>query len=111
MLALQHLARMQLTAGRPQDALDSARTAFGLGPEHEEAARRVLLLSVSGEAHLALGAEAEGVRLLDEAATEAERAGYDEGAVRALDALLRVAASPDHVRRHTEAAHRLTANT
>ncbi|MGZ2362135.1 NB-ARC domain-containing protein [Streptomyces sp. 372A] len=110
MLALQHLARMQLSAGRPQDALDSARTAFDLGPEHEEAARRVLLLSVSGEARLALGAEEEGVRLLDEAATEAERAGYDEGALRALEALLRVTASPDHVRRHTEAARRLTAD-
>ncbi|MFG2568399.1 BTAD domain-containing putative transcriptional regulator [Streptomyces sp. NPDC048567] len=110
MLALQHLARMQLTAGRPQDALDSARTAFDLGPEHEEAARRVLLLSVSGEARLALGAEEEGVRLLDEAAAEAERAGYDEGAVRALEALLRVTASPDYVRRHTEATRRLTAD-
>ncbi|MFE7578042.1 BTAD domain-containing putative transcriptional regulator [Streptomyces sp. NPDC057521] len=110
MLALQHLARMQLTAGRPQDALDSARTAFDLGPEHEEAARRVLLLSVSGEARLALGAEEEGIRLLDEAAAEAERAGYDEGAVRALEALLRVTASPDHVRRHTEATRRLTAD-
>ncbi|WP_406286143.1 BTAD domain-containing putative transcriptional regulator [Streptomyces sp. NBC_00209] len=110
MLALQHLARMQLTAGRPQDALDSARTAFDLGPEHEEAARRVLLLSVSGEARLALGAEVEGIRLLDEAAAEAERAGYDEGAVRALEALLRVTASPDHVRRHTEATRRLTAD-
>ncbi|MGW2474837.1 AfsR/SARP family transcriptional regulator [Streptomyces sp. NPDC001665] len=110
MLALQHLARMQLTAGRPQEALDSARTAFDLGPEHEEAARRVLLLSVSGEARLALGAEAEGIRLLDEAAAEAERAGYDEGAVRALEALLRVTASADHVRRHTEATRRLTAD-
>ncbi|WP_405937668.1 tetratricopeptide repeat protein [Streptomyces sp. NBC_00726] len=110
MLALQHLARMQLTAGRPQDALDSARTAFDLGPEHEEAARRVLLLSVSGEARLVLGAEQEGIRLLDEAATEAERAGYDEGAVRALEALLRVTASPDYVRRHTEATRRLTAD-
>ncbi|MFJ7628550.1 BTAD domain-containing putative transcriptional regulator [Streptomyces sp. NPDC097595] len=110
MLALQHLARMQLTAGRPRDALDSARTAFDLGPEHEEAARRVLLLSVSGEARLALGAEAEGIRLLDEAAAEAERAGYDEGAVRALETLLRVTASPDHVRRHTEATRRLTSD-
>ncbi|MEV5656111.1 BTAD domain-containing putative transcriptional regulator [Streptomyces sp. NPDC052291] len=110
MLALQHLARMQLAAGRPQDALDSARTAFDLGPEHEEAARRVLLLSVSGEARLALGAEEEGIRLLDQAATEAEAAGYDEGAVRALEALLRVTAGPDHVRRHAEAARRLTAD-
>ncbi|WP_330239664.1 AfsR/SARP family transcriptional regulator [Streptomyces sp. NBC_00525] len=110
MLALQHLARMQLTAGRPQDALDSARTAFDLGPEQEEAARRVLLLSVSGEARLALGAEEEGIRLLDEAASEAERAGYDEGAVRALEALLRVTASPDYVRRRDEAARRLSAD-
>ncbi|WP_330452794.1 MULTISPECIES: BTAD domain-containing putative transcriptional regulator [unclassified Streptomyces] len=110
MLALQHLARMQLAAGRPQDALDSARTAFDLGPEHEEAARRVLLLSVSGEARLALGAEEEGIRLLDQAATEAEAAGYDEGAVRALEALLRVTAGPDYVRRHAEAARRLTAD-
>ncbi|MET7345494.1 BTAD domain-containing putative transcriptional regulator [Streptomyces sp. NPDC005547] len=111
MLALQHLARMQLTAGRPQDALDSARTAFDLGPEHEEAARRVLLLSVSGEARLALGAEEEGIRLLDQAATEAERAGYDEGAVRALEALLRVTAGTDYVRRRDEAARRLAADT
>lgn len=107
MLALQHLARLQLAAGRPQDALDSARTAFDLGPEHEEAARRVLLLTVSGEAHLALGAEDEGIRLLDLAAAEAERAGYDEGAVRALTALLRVTATTEYVRRHEEAARRL----
>ncbi|WP_327710164.1 NB-ARC domain-containing protein [Streptomyces sp. NBC_00464] len=107
MLALQHLARMQLTAGRPQDALDSARTAFELGPEHEEAARRVLLTTVSGEAQLALGAEDEGILLLDLAATEAERAGYDMGAVRALEALLRVAAAPEYVRRYEEAARRL----
>ncbi|MFI6950187.1 BTAD domain-containing putative transcriptional regulator [Streptomyces sp. NPDC050422] len=107
MLALQHLARMQLTAGRPQDALDSTRAAFELGPEHEEAARRVLLTTVSGEAQLALGAEDEGVLLLDVAATEAERAGYDVGAVRALEALLRVAATPEYVRRYEEAARRL----
>ncbi|MET7647993.1 BTAD domain-containing putative transcriptional regulator [Streptomyces sp. NPDC005426] len=107
MLALQHLARMQLAAGRPQDALDSARAAFDLGPEHEEAGRRVLLTTVSGEAQLALGAEDEGVRLLDLAATEAERVGYDEGAVRALEALLRVTAAPDYVRRYEEAVRRL----
>ncbi|MFI6608121.1 BTAD domain-containing putative transcriptional regulator [Streptomyces sp. NPDC050507] len=107
MLALQHLARMQLTAGRPQDALDSTRAAFELGPEHEEAARRVLLTTVSGEARLALGAEDEGVLLLDLAATEAERAGYDVGAVRALEALLRVTAGPEYVRRYEEAVRRL----
>ncbi|MHC3817304.1 AfsR/SARP family transcriptional regulator [Streptomyces sp. DT9] len=107
MLALQHLARLRLVAGRPQEALDCARTAFDLGPEHEEAARRVLLLAVSGEAHLALGAEGEGVRLLDQAAAEAERAGYDEGAVRALEALLRVASGAEYVRRYERAVRRL----
>ncbi|MFJ1740392.1 AfsR/SARP family transcriptional regulator [Streptomyces microflavus] len=108
MLALQHLSRMQLTAGRPEDALESARTALDLGPEHEEVARRTLLLAVSGEARVALGEEDEGIRLLDRAATEAERAGYDEGAVRALGPLLRVTARADHRRRHEEALRRLS---
>ncbi|MFH8472303.1 AfsR/SARP family transcriptional regulator [Streptomyces sp. NPDC018000] len=108
MLALQHLARMQLTANRPQDALDSARTALDLGPEHEEVARRVLLLTTSGQARLALGDESEGIRLLDRAAGEAERAGYDEGAVRALEALLRVTARTEYRKRYEEAVRRLT---
>ncbi|MGW1187498.1 BTAD domain-containing putative transcriptional regulator [Streptomyces sp. NPDC002559] len=110
MLALQHLARMQLTANLPLEALESARTALDLGPEHEEVARRVLLLTTSGEAHLALGAEEEGIRLLDRAAGEAERTGYDVGAVRALEALLRVTALPDYRKRYEEATHRLTAD-
>ncbi|WP_424922068.1 AfsR/SARP family transcriptional regulator [Streptomyces sp. wa53] len=108
MLALQHLARLQLVAHRPGDALESARTALALGPEHEEAARRSLLLAVSGEARLALGEEEEGVLLLDRAAEEAERAGYDEGAVRALEALLRVSARADYLTRHAQALGRLT---
>ncbi|MGW2083958.1 AfsR/SARP family transcriptional regulator [Streptomyces sp. NPDC001880] len=107
-LALQHLARMQLAANRPHEALESARTALDLGPEHEEAARRVLLLTTSGEARLALGEENDGIRLLDRAAGEAERAGYDEGAVRALQALLRVTAEPEYRKRHEEAVRRLT---
>lgn len=107
MLTLQHLARMHLTAHRPQEALDCARTALDLGPEHEEAARRSLLLAVCGEAQLALGDEEDGVRLLDRAAQEAERDGYDEGAVRALEALLRVSGRPEFRRRHDEALRRL----
>jgi tetratricopeptide (TPR) repeat protein len=110
MLALQHLARIQLSVGRPQEALRVARSALDLGPEHEEAARRALLLTVSGEAHLALGEEAEGIGLLDRAAGEAENAGYDEGAVRALEALLRVTARADHRRRYDEAVRRLAAD-
>ncbi|MEU7640328.1 AfsR/SARP family transcriptional regulator [Streptomyces sp. NPDC039016] len=107
MLALQHLARIQLTANRPQEALAAARTALDLGPEHEEAARRTLLLTVSGEARLALGEESEGIRLLDRAAGEAERAGYDEGAVRALEVLLRVTARPEYRTRFEQAVRRL----
>ncbi|MFG3239218.1 MULTISPECIES: BTAD domain-containing putative transcriptional regulator [unclassified Streptomyces] len=108
MLALQHLARMQLTANRPHEALASVRTALDLGPEHEEIARRVLLLTTSGEARLSLGEENEGILLLDRAAGEAERAGYDEGAVRALQALLRVTAEPEYRKRYEEAVRRLT---
>ncbi|MFH9264252.1 AfsR/SARP family transcriptional regulator [Streptomyces sp. NPDC017546] len=107
MLALQHLARMHLTAHRPEEALACSRAGLDLGPEHEEAARRSLLLAVCGEAHLALGEEEEGVRLLDRAAQEAERAGYDEGAVRSLAALLRVSARADFRRRHDEALRRI----
>ncbi|MFE6664183.1 BTAD domain-containing putative transcriptional regulator [Streptomyces sp. NPDC057697] len=108
MLALQHLARMQLTANRPHEALASVRTALDLGPEHEEVARRVLLLTTSGEARLSLGEENDGIELLDRAAGEAERAGYDEGAVRALQALLRVTAEPEYRKRYEEAVRRLT---
>ncbi|MFI5768919.1 BTAD domain-containing putative transcriptional regulator [Streptomyces sp. NPDC051658] len=110
MLALQHLARMQLTANRPHEALESVRTALDLGPEHEEVARRVLLLTTSGEARLALGEENDGIRLLDRAAGEAESAGYDTGAVRALQALLRVTAEPEYRKRYEEAVRRLTDN-
>lgn len=108
MLALQHLARMQLTANRPHEALESVRTALDLGPEHEEIARRVLLLTTSGEARLSLGEEDEGIRLLDLAAGEAENSGYDEGAVRALQALLRVTAEPEYLKRYEQAVRRLT---
>lgn len=107
MLTLQHLARMHLTAHRPEEALACARAALDLGPEHEEAARRSLLLAVCGEARLALGDEEDGVRLLDRAAQEAERAGYYEGAVRALEALLRVSARKEFRRRHDEVLRRL----
>ncbi|MEU0984435.1 BTAD domain-containing putative transcriptional regulator [Streptomyces griseus] len=107
MLTLQHLARMHLTAHRPAEALGCARAALDLGPEHEEAARRSLLLAVCGEARLALGDEEDGVRLLDRAAREAERDGYDEGAVRALEALLKVSARTEFRRRHDEALRRL----
>ncbi|WP_328720489.1 NB-ARC domain-containing protein [Streptomyces sp. NBC_00247] len=108
LLALQHLARLQLTAHRPADALESTRAALEPGPGPEEAARRTLLLTIAGEARLALGEEDEGIRLLDRAAEEAERADYDEGAVRALEVLLRVSARADYRTRHWLALSRLT---
>ncbi|CAM5235964.1 hypothetical protein SBADM41S_06243 [Streptomyces badius] len=111
MLGLQHLARMRLTAHRPQEALDCALTALDLGPEHEEAVRRSLLLAICGEARLALGEEEDGIRLLDRAAREAEQAGYDDGAVRALEALSRVSARAEYRRRYDEALRRLTAQS
>ncbi|MFE6768034.1 BTAD domain-containing putative transcriptional regulator [Streptomyces fimicarius] len=107
MLGLQHLARMRLTAHRPREALDCARAALDLGPEHEEAVRRSLLLAVCGEARIALGEEEDGIRLLDRAAQEAEKAGYDDGVVRALEALLRVSARTEYRRRYDEALRRL----
>ncbi|MEV5985024.1 BTAD domain-containing putative transcriptional regulator [Streptomyces sp. NPDC052051] len=112
MLALQHLARIHLTAGRHQEAFDAAQEALGLGPEHEAVSRRVLLRTWQGEALLGLGATEAGARRLIEAAREAEETGYDEGAVTALDALLRMAAptdSPDLRRRHAAARARIRA--
>ncbi|WP_018543806.1 AfsR/SARP family transcriptional regulator [Streptomyces sp. LaPpAH-108] len=107
MLALQHLARTLLTAGHPDRSLDTVRTALTLGPEHEEPARRALLLTTAGEAHLSLGAHEEAVHLLERAADEAEREGYDEGAARALECLLRVAEKPEYRTRHERAVRRL----
>ncbi|MFD3723445.1 hypothetical protein [Streptomyces sp. NPDC058674] len=51
----------------------------------------ILLLTIKGEALLGLGQRTEGITQLDLAAREAEAAGYDDGAVRALAALLRAA--------------------
>ncbi|MEU6245414.1 BTAD domain-containing putative transcriptional regulator [Streptomyces sp. NPDC047024] len=107
MLALQHLARTLLTAGRPDRSLEAVRTALALGPEHEETARRALLLTTAGEARLALGEHEEGVHLLERAADEAEREGHDEGAARALEGLLRVAEKPDYRTRYERAVRRL----
>ncbi|MFG3125638.1 BTAD domain-containing putative transcriptional regulator [Streptomyces sp. NPDC048201] len=106
-LALLHLSRTHLTSGAPEQALRVARTALDLGPEHEEAARTSLLHTVCGEAHLALGDEPEALRLLERAADEAESTAYDEGAVRALEALLRVSGRADHRKRHEAAVRRL----
>ncbi|MBC9717253.1 winged helix-turn-helix domain-containing protein [Streptomyces sp. TRM66268-LWL] len=109
-LALHHLARHQLDAGHWQSALDTATDALALdGSPALPGASRVLLLTAAGEALLGLGEEAEAVRRLESAADEAEASGYDEGAVRALGALLKVSSDLRLRARYDTALVRLTA--
>ncbi|WP_030773378.1 hypothetical protein [Streptomyces sp. NRRL F-2664] len=72
---------------------------------------RILLLIVQGEALLGLGDEAGGIGQLDLAARQAESSGYEDGAVRALGALLRVSADADLRARYDAAVARLTQRT
>ncbi|MFD0414716.1 BTAD domain-containing putative transcriptional regulator [Streptomyces sp. NPDC127108] len=109
-LALHHLARHRLAARDWRSALDTANAALALTPPDEgPSAGRVLLVTTAGEALLGLGDEAEGIRRLDAAARDAEASGFDEGAVRALEALLRVSAQDGFRERHEAAARRLAA--
>ncbi|UKY48050.1 AfsR/SARP family transcriptional regulator [Streptomyces inhibens] len=111
-LALYHLARHQLDAREWQSALETSIAAHALhAPSDTSTASRVLLLTVAGEALLGMGDEAEGVRRLEEAAREAESCGYDDGAVRALGALLRVSADVGLQARYDTAMVRLMAGT
>ncbi|MFD5462214.1 BTAD domain-containing putative transcriptional regulator [Kitasatospora sp. NPDC127059] len=110
MLALQHLARIHLGAGRHQQAYEAAEVALGLGPEHEAVARRVLLRTWQGEALAGLGDTTAGRHRLAQAALEAEQTGFDAGAVTALEALLHIAdqdALPELRRRHAAAHARI----
>ncbi len=109
-LALQHLARHRVDAGEWRPALDTVAEALAFGDRSGTAdVPRVLLLMVRGEALLGLGDEAEGIRQLDLAAREAELSGYEDGAVRALGALLRVSADEGFRARYDAALERLTA--
>ncbi len=109
-LALQHLARHRVDAGQWRPALDTATEALALDDRPATAdVPRILLLMARGEALLGLGDEAEGIRQLDLAAREAEASGYEDGAVRALGALLRVSADEGFRARYDTALGRLTA--
>ncbi|MEE1752175.1 AfsR/SARP family transcriptional regulator [Streptomyces sp. SP18CS02] len=110
-LALHHLARHQLDARRWRSAFDTAAAALALDGSDAPSASRVLLLTAAGEALLGMGEEAEGIRRLEEAAGEAESFGYDEGAVRALAALLRVSADVGLRARYDTAMVRLMDRT
>ncbi|MFJ9718984.1 helix-turn-helix domain-containing protein [Streptomyces sp. NPDC101213] len=103
-LAMQHLARHRADAGKWHQALATATRALAFDDRPDTAdVPRILLLMVRGEALLGLGNKAEGITQLDLAAREAESCGYEDGAVRALGALLRVSATPD-VRARYDAA-------
>ncbi|MFF1381626.1 BTAD domain-containing putative transcriptional regulator [Streptomyces sp. NPDC058308] len=111
-LALYHLARHRLDAGEWQPAFETAVAALDLdSPSEASTAARVLLRTVIGEALLGMGDEAEGIRRLEAAAREAEACGYDDGAVRALGALLRVSADAGLQARYDMAMVRLMART
>ncbi|MFD4632464.1 BTAD domain-containing putative transcriptional regulator [Streptomyces sp. NPDC058284] len=111
-LALYHLARHRLDAGEWQPAFETAVAALDLDISSQaSAAARVLLRIVIGEALLGMGDEAEGIRRLEAAAREAEGCGYDDGAVRALGALLRVSADAGLQARYDMAMVRLMART
>ncbi|MEU8465143.1 helix-turn-helix domain-containing protein [Streptomyces sp. NPDC029003] len=108
-LAMQHLARHWADAGKWRQALDTATGALAFDDRSDTAdIPRVLLLMVKGEALLGLGNEAEGIGQLDLAAREAEASGYEDGAVRALGALLRVSADAELQARYDAAVARLT---
>ncbi|GHC73249.1 AfsR/SARP family transcriptional regulator [Streptomyces flavofungini] len=109
-LALHHLARHQLAARDWQSALDTAYAALALTPAAAAPSpARILLVLSTGEALLGLGDEPEGIRRLDRAAREAESSGFDEGAVQALGALVRVSAEDGFRERHEAAVRRLAA--
>ncbi|MFJ9792460.1 helix-turn-helix domain-containing protein [Streptomyces globosus] len=111
-LALQHLARHRADAGEWRRALDTAAAALAFGDRPGTAdVPRILLLAVKGEALLGLGDEAGGIAQLELAAREAESAGYEDGAVRALGALLRVSADAGVRERYDAAVARLTTRT
>ncbi|MFI8927454.1 BTAD domain-containing putative transcriptional regulator [Streptomyces sp. NPDC053474] len=109
-LALHHLARHRLVLQEWRAALDTATAALAvdLSPQ-TSAASRVLLLTTAGEALIGLGDEGEGVSRLETAAHEAEASGFDEGAVGALGALLRVSADVGLRARYDTAVMRLRA--
>ncbi|MET9291479.1 BTAD domain-containing putative transcriptional regulator [Streptomyces sp. NPDC003077] len=109
-LALQHLSRIALDDHQPVQALDHARRGLALAHTPEATPGRVLLRVHAGEALLALGDTAEAVAEWEDAANEAEREGFDEGAARALALLSRTTGAEDHRRRHALATSRITAS-
>ncbi|MFD0123831.1 helix-turn-helix domain-containing protein [Streptomyces virginiae] len=108
-LATQHLARHQADAGHWHQALTATERAmeFDYCPGTTDIPH-ILLLIVKGEALFGLGHRADGITQLDLAAREAEAAGYDDGTVRALAALLRAAPDPEIQARYDTALARLT---
>ncbi|MEV7417218.1 helix-turn-helix domain-containing protein [Streptomyces sp. NPDC089919] len=110
-LTLQHLARHRADAGDWRGALDTADEALAFDADDRPATADIpgiLLLIVRGEALVALGKHPEGVTALEQAVREAESSGNEDGAVRALGALLRAAPDASLQARYDTALARLT---
>ncbi|MFF2504243.1 BTAD domain-containing putative transcriptional regulator [Streptomyces sp. NPDC058067] len=90
-LALHHLARHCLDTGAHEAALSHAVRALDL-TSPDEAARRVLLQTASGEALAALGRPDEATDLLGQALRTAEKEGFEQGAAAARKVLERLPA-------------------
>ncbi|WP_282203170.1 AfsR/SARP family transcriptional regulator [Kitasatospora fiedleri] len=107
-LALQHLARHHLDAGRPRPALDHALHGISLSTGERPGPRRVLLHTAAGEALSALGRHPEARARLGAALTEAEQVGHDEATAEVLRALARAEDAAGHA--HAATAHRRRAD-
>ncbi|MFF1482792.1 BTAD domain-containing putative transcriptional regulator [Streptomyces sp. NPDC058301] len=104
-LALQHLARIALDGGHPEQALAHVRHALTLTCE-EEVAGRVWLRLQSGQALWELGRTAEALVELEESAGQAEAHGLDETAGHALELLSQITGAREYAERRAAVAAR-----
>ena len=105
-LALQHLARMALDGGRPEQALARVRQALTLTRAEEEVAGWVWLRLQCGQALWQLGRTAEALAELEESAGRAEAHGLHESAGHALELLSRITGAQEYAERRASLAAR-----
>ncbi|MGW4271071.1 AfsR/SARP family transcriptional regulator [Streptomyces seoulensis] len=106
-LALQHLARMALDGGRPEQALARVRQALTLTRAEEEVAGWVWLRLQCGQALWQLGRTAEALAELEESAGRAEAHGLHESAGHALELLSRITGAQEYAERRAALAARV----
>ncbi|MFE2530765.1 BTAD domain-containing putative transcriptional regulator [Streptomyces sp. NPDC059371] len=110
-LALQHLARMALDGGRPEQALALVRQALTLTRAEEEVAGWVWLRLQCGQALWQLGRTAEALAELEESAGRAEAHGLHESAGHALELLSRITGAQEYAERRAVLATRAEEGT